>query len=174
MLTGLAILTILVAAIALGYARWEYRRRGKLSIVGLLLLCAMLIVPNLLLHYTFTYDYPSTSLDYVGVVITAVGMVICVAGFGAFRSIGKVLCLVSPTLTRSGVYRWSRNPQYVGYFLFLLGFVLNEWSLWALLALVLVALSLHLLVLVEEEHLRFQLGDDYAAFCQKTPRYIGR
>ena len=32
-------------------------------------------------------------------------------------------------LTASGSYRWSRNPQYLGWFLFLLGFALTDWSL---------------------------------------------
>ena len=173
LLTTLALLTVAVAAVALGYARWEYRRRGKLSIIGMLLLCAMLLMPNLMLHYAASYEWPTAPLDYLGVFIAAVGIVICAAGFGAFRSPGKVLCLEAPSLTATGVYRWSRNPQYVGWLLFLLGFVLNEWSLWALLALVLVAISLHLLVLVEEEHLRFRLGDEFTEFCQKTPRYIG-
>ncbi len=172
-LTGLAILSITVSALALGYTRWEYRKRGKLTLAGSLLLCAMLLVPNLILHYTATYELPATPIDYVGVAIGTIGLIICAAGIGAFRSIGKVFCLATPRLTQSGVYGWSRNPQYVGWVLFLLGFALNEWSLWSLLAVVLVALSLHLLVLIEEEHLRLRLGREYADFCEKTPRYFG-
>jgi protein-S-isoprenylcysteine O-methyltransferase Ste14 len=61
----------------------------------------------------------------------------------------------------------------VGWVLFLLGFALNDWSLWCLLALLVVAISLHLLVLVEEEHLYRVFGEQYAEFRRKTPRYIG-
>ena len=57
--------------------------------------------------------------------------------------------------------------------LFLLGFALNDWSLWCLAALLVVAISLHLLVLIEEEHLRRVFGEKYVEFCSKTPRYIG-
>lgn len=35
-------------------------------------------------------------------------------------------------LDYAGPYRWSRNPQYVGWLLFVLGFALNDWSLWCL------------------------------------------
>jgi len=76
-------------------------------------------------------------------------------------------------LTVTGPYRWSRNPQYVGWFLFLLGFALNDWSLWCLAALLVVAISLHLLVLVEEEHLRRVFGEPYVEFCRRIPRYVG-
>lgn len=61
----------------------------------------------------------------------------------------------------------------MGYFLFLLGFALNDWSTWCLAALLVVATSLHLLVLIEEEHLRRIFGENYVAFCRDTPRYFG-
>ena len=105
MLTCLLALTVPMTTVALLYARWEYRRRGRLTI--------------------------------------------------------------------SGPYRWSRNPQYVGLFLFLLGFALNDWSLWCLAALLVVAINLHLLVLVEEEHLRRVFGEQYVEFDRKIPRYAG-
>jgi len=57
--------------------------------------------------------------------------------------------------------------------MFFLGFALNDWSLWCLAALLVIAISLHLLVLVEEEHLRRVFGEQYVEFCRKIPRYAG-
>ena len=171
-MTQLFALAISVSVIALVYARWEYRQRGKLSLIGLLLLCAMLFVPNLMLHYVFSYDMPDSPLDYVGVVVGTVGTVLCLVSIVFFRSPLKMLCLVPGKLTLTGPYKWSRNPQYVGYLLFLLGFALNDWSGWSLVALVVVTVSLHLLVLIEEEHLRRTFGEAYAEFCRSVPRYI--
>ena len=159
--------------VALIYARWEYRRRGKLTLIGLFLLSAMLFVPNLVLEYTTTYEMPGTLLDYFGVVVGVAGLALCLISVTFFRSVPKVLCIDAGKLTTTGPYRWSRNPQYVGWFLFLLGFALNDWSLWCLAALVVIAISLHLLVLVEEEHLRRVFGDQYVEFCRKIPRYAG-
>jgi protein-S-isoprenylcysteine O-methyltransferase Ste14 len=169
--TQLFALAISVSVIALVYARWEYRQRGKLSLIGLLLLCAMLFVPNLMLHYVFSYDMPDNPLDYVGVVVGTVGTVLCLVSIIFFRSPLKMLCLVPGELTLTGPYKWSRNPQYVGYLLFLLGFALNDWSGWSLVALVVVTVSLHVLVLIEEEHLRRTFGEAYAEFCRSVPRY---
>lgn len=173
MLMFLVALAVLTSAVALQYARWEYRERGKLTAVGLTLLCAMLFVPNLVLEYATIYRMPGTVLDYVGVVVGAAGLVLCLVSMTAFRSVAKIVCLDTGQLTTAGPYRWSRNPQYVGWFLFVLGFALNDWSPWCLAALIIVAVSLHLLVLVEEEHLQRVFGERYREFQRRVPRYAG-
>jgi protein-S-isoprenylcysteine O-methyltransferase Ste14 len=173
MLTCLLILSISLSVVALLYARREYRKRGRLGPVGLPLLCAMVLVPNLLLEYATRYEWPVTPLDYLGVVIGVVGIALCLASITRFRSMAKVFCLDAGELTLGGPYRWSRNPQYLGYFAFLVGFALNDWSWWCLAALAVVAVSLHLLVQVEEEHLSRVFGAPYAEFCRRVPRYFG-
>jgi len=174
MLASLLALTVPVTTVALLYARWEYRKRGKLTVLGLTLLCAMLFVPNLVLEYATTYEMPSTLLDYIGVLIGGLGIALCLISVSIFHSVPKVLCIDAGKLTTAGPYRWSRNPQYVGWFWFLLGFALNDWSLWCLAALFAIAISLHLLVLVEEEHLLRTFGEQYVEYCRKVPRYVGR
>jgi protein-S-isoprenylcysteine O-methyltransferase Ste14 len=174
MLAILFLISIPVSAAALLYTRWEYRKRGKLSILGLALICIMLFVPNLILEYATSYEIPSTLLDYIGVIIGVFGIVLCLTSIAAFHSLPKVFCTDTGKLTITGPYRWSRNPQYVGWFLFLIGFSLNDWSLWCLAALIVIAISLHLLILVEEEHLHRTFGEQYAEFCRKVPRYASR
>ena len=165
-------LTIPTSAVALLYARWEYRTRGRLSLLGLFLLSAMLFMPNLALEYATAYELPSTYLDYIGILVALFGIIVCLISIIHFRSISKVLCIDTGKLTLSGPYCFSRNPQYIGWFLFLLGFAMNDWSLWCLSALVVVAISLHLLILLEEEHLQRVFGEPYLDFCSRVPRYI--
>ena len=166
-------LAVLVSVVALLYARWEYRKRGRLTLVGLFLLCGMLLMQNLVLEYATSYEIPSTLVDYIGVFVAVVGITLCLAGIILFRSVPKMMCQDVGALTESGIYHWSRNPQYVGYLLFLLGFALTDWSIWCLAALLVVAISLHLLVLIEEEHLRRVFGKQYIDFCHRVPRYVG-
>ena len=172
MLVKLLFVSMPVSLIALLYARWEYRKRGKLTPFGLLLLCAMLFVPNLLLEYATRYAMPSTALDYFGILLALAGLVLCLAAISHFQSLSKVFCLDAGELSLTGPYRWGRNPQYVGWILFLLGFCLYDWSLWCLAALLIEAISLHLLVLIEEEHLRRVFGQPYVEFCRRVPRYF--
>ena len=172
-LTILLLLSLPVSAAALLYARLEYRKHGKLTWKGFTLLCIMILLPNIVLGYAMRYELPSTPIEHFGYFVGLIGLVLMFIGILAFRSLPKVFCFDAGTLTDAGPYRWSRNPQYVGFYLFLLGFALTDWTLWRLAALVVQAINLHLLVLVEEEHLRRVFGETYVAFCRATPRYPG-
>lgn len=173
MLVYFLLFALAITPVALLFARFEYRRRGSLSALGLLLIIAMFLATNLILEYATTYAMPSTVLDYIGILIGAAGLLLCLVSIVVFRSPLKVLCLESGTLTLKGPYRWSRNPQYVGWFMFVLGFALNDWSWWCLVAVTIIAIYLHLLVLVEEEHLDRIFGEQYADYCRIVPRYFG-
>jgi len=134
----------------------------------------MFLASNLILEYATSYEMPSTPLDYVGALIGAAGLLLCLLSIVVFRSPLKVLCLEPGTLAVTGPYRWSRNPQYVGWFMFLLGFALNDWSWWCLAALAIVATYLHLLILIEEEHLIRIFGEQYAKYRRSVSRYFGK
>lgn len=69
MLIYFLLLALAITPVALLFARFEYRRHGKLSTLGLLLLVAMFLASNLILEYATTYEMPSTLLDYVGVLV---------------------------------------------------------------------------------------------------------
>ena len=58
----------------------------------------------------------------------------------------------------SGPYRYSRNPQYVTYFLLLLGYALLGRTPLAWIALAEYWVVVHLIVLIEEEHLERRFG----------------
>jgi protein-S-isoprenylcysteine O-methyltransferase Ste14 len=76
-------------------------------------------------------------------------------------------------LVVSGLYRYVRNPIYVGVVLFLLGYVLWYPTLSILLMLPIVVVSSHLFVIFyEEPHLRKTFGAAYEEYCKSVPRWI--
>ena len=172
MLPVLLALTLVITPVALVVARIEYRRRGKLSGLGLSLIIAMILSCNLILDYATTYAMPSTLLDYIGVLVGVAGLLLCLVSIAVFRSPLKVLCLSTGTLAVTGPYRWSRNPQYIGWFLFLLGYALNDWSWWCFAAMLIVTVYIHALILIEEEHLHRVFGTRYAEYRRAVPRYF--
>jgi protein-S-isoprenylcysteine O-methyltransferase Ste14 len=92
----------------------------------------------------------------------------------SFRSAKKVLGRDPGTLTVSGPYGWSRNPQYVGWLLFLLGFAVVGWTWRCWIALAMLVAALHVLVRTEEEHLEHVFGPSYRSYRARVPRWLGR
>lgn len=71
-----------------------------------------------------------------------------------------------------GPYRFSRNPQWVGLFLVLLGLAISAKS-WLLVMIVLViGLTYHIQIRAEEELCRTQYGETYERYLQTVPRYL--
>lgn len=174
MLTYLLILTLPVTTGALLYMRRDYRVHGRMSALGLTLCALMLFLPNLMLHYATYFELPHTVTDFIGAGISLAGLALCLVGIVVFHQVLKVVGLRTGTLAVAGPYRWGRNPQYVGWFFFLLGYAIMDWSAWCLAAMIVVAVCLHLTVLVEEEHLRRTFDAQYNGFCHRIPRYAGR
>ena len=73
---------------------------------------------------------------------------------------------------QNGLYRWSRNPMYVSYFVVFMGCVLLTQSL-ALLVLVLIfQVAAHWIILSEERWCGQRFGDAYLQYMKKVRRYI--
>lgn len=78
-------------------------------------------------------------------------------------------------LVVSGMYRFVRNPIYVGVVIFLLGHVLWHPSRSILWMPLIVAVASHLFVtLYEEPHLHKTFGAVYERYCQQVPRWLPR
>jgi len=76
-------------------------------------------------------------------------------------------------LIRSGPYRWSRNPQYVGACAYLASFTLLSGSLLTGIACLAIAVW-HLMVpFAEEPWLAQQFGAEYEEYRRTVPRFLG-
>ncbi|HEV3220363.1 MAG TPA: isoprenylcysteine carboxylmethyltransferase family protein [Candidatus Acidoferrales bacterium] len=78
-------------------------------------------------------------------------------------------------LVAVGIYRWVRNPMYVGGFLTLMGFALYEYSVSILLLAVAMWLAAHLFVcFYEEPTLRAKFDGSYEEYCRAVSRWLPR
>ncbi len=160
------------------YVRRDYLTHGRLTLpmtalqVLVFLLHAALL--ELSVHDTDWPKLENTSYPFaLGLVCAGIGLGLLLAGFGVFGSVGRVLGRRADQLKQQGIYRWSRNPQAVGYGLLLLAFLII-WPSWQVGVSVLVyAVIAHRMVLVEEEHLKRTHGASYKWYCERTPRYLG-
>ena len=91
-------------------------------------------------------------------------------GLGASFRIGSPR--EQTTLKTTGLFRFSRNPMYVGVYTTILASVLYTLSPAALLIGIFVVYVHHKIVLAEEKFLSAAFGRDYADYCARVRRYL--
>ncbi len=75
-------------------------------------------------------------------------------------------------MNRSGVYKFSRNPMYMAYFICFTGMTLLVRSLILLAAVAVFQVSAHWIVLAEERWCVKQFGADYERYMREVRRYL--
>ena len=126
-------------------------------------------------------QYPETHLAIlrvVGIILIAAGIPTLLDSFTRFALQGlgtPAPILPTEHLVVSGLYRYVRNPMYVGVLCVIFGQGLLLGNVRVLGYGVLVWLACHSFVLVyEEPKLRGSFGSEYEAFCAIVPRWIPR
>ena len=77
-------------------------------------------------------------------------------------------------LVTSVLYRFSRNPMYLGVIILIFGIGIILESISIVSWFILLWLGFHIVVVkFEEPHLREKFGQSYVNYCKKTPRWMG-
>jgi protein-S-isoprenylcysteine O-methyltransferase Ste14 len=114
-------------------------------------------------------------LDRLGIPLVLVGTVFSFAGLGAFRLARTPVIPFRPStaLVTTGVYRFTRNPMYLGLSLILAGAGLSLGSLGALVPLPLfVWIMEHGYIRPEERFLEEIFGSNYLRYKSAVPRWL--
>lgn len=112
-------------------------------------------------------------LQWGGGLLLLAGLAMFWLGVWSFRSFERVSGLEAGNLVTTGIYRWSRNPQNVGWGLFLLGVALIGQSALALVLAALFWLVFMVYVPMEEQYLENLFGDRYREYMRWSRRYFG-
>lgn len=131
---------------------------------------------NVVLAVLAYLDWNSLGLPRVPSLVA--GAILFVGGFAVAFAAGHDLGVeetkgLSGELRTGGWYRYSRNPQYVGYIAATVGFALLANSM---LAAVVCAIFLGwwlALPFAEEPWLREQYGEAYENYAERVPRFVG-
>jgi len=106
-----------------------------------------------------------------------IGVPLIVAGFGVtfygYFDLGiENTYGADENLVTGGLYRYSRNPQYVASIVGYLGIgaAAGSWIIWGLVALAVLVYSL--MPLAEEPWLRKRFGEAYDDYMKTTPRFL--
>ncbi len=78
----------------------------------------------------------------------------------------------STQLVQKGIFNYSRNPVFIGFILFLLGYLLALPNAVTLTLFILCTALLQVQVAIEEAHLSHRLGTPYIKYCENVRRWI--
>ena len=167
-------LALAPAVIAIGVLKYrsDYRRFGRTTVLGVVLLLTAWVMPHMVLGYSMPmFPPPRTPVQWTGYGLMVLGVILAFVPMRRFSS-RMVMGIDTKRLITSDIYRFSRNPQYTGYALFPLGYAMVGNNLVAYAGVALFVVLMHLTVLVEEEHLERTFGDEYRRYKERTPRYF--
>jgi protein-S-isoprenylcysteine O-methyltransferase Ste14 len=179
LLFGVAIVLMVSLGVwCLGRIRREYRHAQQLSALSVAFVWGLY-----LLHFSITVAasivaawpislHPIISWG-AGIMLLLAGTVVFLAGIWSFQSFKRMSGLDNSKLVTTGIYQWSRNPQNVGWFLFLLGTAVLGQSGFALLLAGLFWSLFVFYVRLEEQYLERVFGDKYHRYMQWSHRYFG-
>lgn len=103
---------------------------------------------------------------YAGLAIYGLGILLCIASVSNFAKPAE------NGINLKGLYRISRNPMYMAYFIYFLGCVLLTQSLLLLAILMVFQISAHWIILSEERWCIKKFGEEYKKYMNKVRRYI--
>lgn len=114
-------------------------------------------------------------MRYLGVGMVVAGILLAL---GAAREFRKAHTTLDPHgsvqhLVTSGIYRFSRNPIYLGFLLMVMGFPLNSGSYWGLaLAPVFGVTMISLVIEPEEAYLERKFKERYTSYTSGVRRWL--
>jgi len=114
-------------------------------------------------------------LRNVGFALTFIGLL---CGVGAFLEFRKARTTLDPhgstkQLVTSGIYRFTRNPIYLGFLLMVIGFPLNSGIYWGIIISPLYITTMNRLVIEREEtYLEKKFKEQYSGYRSRVRRWL--
>jgi protein-S-isoprenylcysteine O-methyltransferase Ste14 len=139
----------------------------------------LVLVPYILLSsFGDRFAVDIGPIRFIGLIALLFGIFVyiwCAWSF-AFKGKGTPAPIDPPKkLVVQGLYRYARNPMYIGVLFILIGEAILFASLLLGLYAIFMFMCFHLFVVVyEEPTLRARFGDSYRRYCDTVPRWIPR
>ena len=156
----------------------DYKNHLRLSSISYLLEILVFAIHANLFYLTIPTKWPNLPLlpenqdiRIVSAIIFGIGVIILLIswfGLGTKRSLG----IGKNELQTGGLYKYSRNPQLVGYGLMLAACSIIFFSYLTLIWFLLFLMTSYFMIKSEEEFLEQKYNEEYLDYCSQVPRII--
>ena len=172
---GLLIFSFIVFRVVI---RNDYLNSSKLSPLSYILELIVFALHANLMYFFLPVKWPNLPpfpdnpiLRYISLIIFIIGVTILLIawfGLGSGTSLGQD----KNKLKTEGIYKYSRNPQLVGYGLIVLGFAVLYLSAYSIGWFILYLIISYFMIKTEEEFLSMKYTKKYLEYCQITPKTL--
>ena len=158
--------------------RNDYSKKGRLTFVSY-----SLEVLIFALHANFMYlflpvKWPNIPPIPENVVVRIMSIIFIIIGFLIVAismsglGYGRTMGHDKKILKTNGLYKYSRNPQLIGYGIIIIAFVLLYLSWFSIGWFILYLVISYFMIKTEEEFLTNNYGEEYQKYCSDIPRLI--
>lgn len=156
----------------------DYKHHLKLSPTSYLLEIIVFAVHANLFYLTIPTKWPyfpslpeNAELRIISATLFGIGIIMLLFSWfdlGTKTSLG----IDKNQLKTGGIYKYSRNPQLIGYGLMLTSFAIILFSWSAIIWIVLYVVTAYFMIKSEEEFLKNKYEKEYKSYCEEVPRVI--
>lgn len=153
-------------------------KTGFVKFIEITLKTTTYLVPIFeVISIVFNMSKSNMWLKITGIILAALGVFVFVISMTTMRNSWRagVPENEKTELVTSGIYRYSRNPAFLGFDMMYIGILVAFFNWWLYAITFLAVLMLHLqIVNVEEDYLIVTFGDEYLSYKKQVCRYLGR
>ncbi len=173
---GYFILFFILGVISSVKMLYDYNKKGKLTLTGSIILLIWFCEHGILLDYSSynsIYQHPENILlKALGIILIVFGLIVMVLGMVNFGKFTRTMGTDTKKLITGGLYKFTRNPQYVGYGIAIIGFNIAWYTILSVIAVITYFIMIYITIIIEEKNLLRIYGKEFEEFCTKTPRFI--
>jgi protein-S-isoprenylcysteine O-methyltransferase Ste14 len=147
----------------------------EIILVGMLLLTAFVQFISIVMVDQLLIIIHNDFARYCGITLASLGIIILIISMATLHDSwrGGIDYNQKTQLVTTGIYKYSRNPGFIGIDLFSIGIALLFSNLLNVIFSAILILVLQLQILEEEKYLSTVFGEEYLNYRNKTSRYFG-
>lgn len=153
------------------------RKEKNIHTVEMFMSVATLVVVIVqLVSIVFNWNIMNDEVRYVGFVIGIIGDLVFLISVICMKDSWRagIPDKDKTKLVTDGIYKYSRNPAFLGFDLMYIGILLIYFNPLNLIFSIFAIVMLHLQTLQEENYLSVTFGEEYLNYKQNVHRYFGK
>jgi protein-S-isoprenylcysteine O-methyltransferase Ste14 len=139
------------------------------------LIYLVFILGGILLQKIIPTQIIPNDMHYFGYVLIVLGVSIVGISIKQFNKAGTTFKVEKPStsIVKTGLYRFSRNPIYIGLSLIYLGVGIAANNIWIVILLIPILIIVHYgVILREEQYLEKKFAKEYLTYKSRVRRWI--